>query len=225
MRPGQQEPVGSIDAQQEGAPVNDDLTFRNDGSAMASWFAEQVQLWDVSTMKPVGPSFMPIQRAVMYVAFGEDDKTLNIVDFEKTMTVWDIETRVQLRTFNFSSQRDVASADFNRALLAVSDGGRTVVVWDLRTGQISGEPLTDHSDYTPQVIFSDDGARLAAGSVRNVTVWDVGTRRVLGRCTFDGSVLSKDRWAIDVTHDGSAVAVGRRDRNEVMLCVKGPRDP
>ena len=223
--PDNRKPVGFIDAQQQGAAVNDDLTFGSDGSEMASWFADRIQLWDVPMMKPVGPSFLPIRRPVMHVAFGEDGKTLNIVDYEKTMTVWDIETRTPLRTFNFSSQRDVASADFNRAIMAVSDGGRTVVLWDLTTGQISGEPLTDHPDYAAQVVFSDDGARLIAGSVRNLTVWDVGTRRVVGRCTFAGSILPKDRWAVDVTHDGSAVAIGRRDRNEVTLCVQGARDP
>ena len=59
-------------------------------------------------------------------------------------------------------------------MLASSSDDRTVILWDVATGQIRSEPLNGHSGWVRTVAFSPDGKTLASASTdKTVILWDV----------------------------------------------------
>jgi len=55
-----------------------------------------------------------------------------------------------------------------------SGGDRTIILWDVATGQPIGQPLTGHTSGVESVAFSPDGHALASGSYDGaIILWDV----------------------------------------------------
>ncbi|MEW9550653.1 WD40 repeat domain-containing protein [Nonomuraea sp. NPDC050783] len=115
---------------------------------------------------------------------------------------------VPRRTQLDTGQRGAYALDFSRdgTLLAAAQDGGDVSLWSPRTrtrlATLAGPGL-----YAFRVAFSDDALRLATAALTSggglVTVWDVPSRRKLAERAFAAAPL-----AIDLSHDGTTVAVG-----------------
>ncbi len=85
------------------------------------------------------------------------------------------------------------------ALVASSDEGGQVRLFDPAKGELIGPPLHGHLGAARGIAFSADGRRLisASGGREVVKLWDVGTRQELLTLGGTGSLLNAARWSAD----------------------------
>ncbi|HEU4834258.1 MAG TPA: caspase family protein [Pyrinomonadaceae bacterium] len=118
----------------------------------------QVQLWDVSTGRPVAV-IKGHGRGVSKVAFSRDNKLLASGASDNTIKIWDVATRAELRTLTGHTSA-IESIDFSpdsRLLASASDDGSTFL-WDTKTGEhlLTLISLDDGGEWmvvTPQGLF------------------------------------------------------------------------
>lgn len=95
----------------------------------------------------------------------------------------------------------------DRVVTGCSD--RAVRIWDLKTGKISGSPMTGHRAAVRSVAVSVDGTHIASGSDDNtICIWRVETRARIAYLTGHSSAVQ----SVVFSPDGLRVASGSRDR-------------
>jgi WD40 repeat protein len=156
------------------------------------------------------------QDAVLGVAFSPDGKRLASASWDRTVIVWDLDTRNALATLEGHKDAvfGVAFSPDGRRLASAS-WDNTVIVWDVDTHQALAT-LEGHKDRVFAVTFSPDGKGLASASWDNtVIVWDVGTRKALAR--FEGH---KDRvFGVAFSPDGKRLASASWDSTVIVWDV------
>ncbi|MDO0917282.1 hypothetical protein QQM39_42710 [Streptomyces sp. DT2A-34] len=138
----------------------------------------------------------------------------------KAVDVWDVHRRKRVRTVDQGADSWTFNSYVQR--LAVRRNGDTVVtpdgvIADLSTGVVSDRNLGD--DLTEELVFSPDGANLAAADLLgSVTLWDGAVRRRLGQLPGTDDYAYSDSsglgshvgnvTALAFSADGSTLAVG-----------------
>jgi WD40 repeat protein len=107
------------------------------------------------------------------VAIAPNNQTVASASDDKTIRLWDIDTKALLSTL--SGQARVNAISFHPEkvdLLASSGHDRTIQLWNLQTKQ--AQSLTDHRYAINAVAWSPDGEILASGSAdKMVKLWGV----------------------------------------------------
>ena len=123
---------------------------------------------------------------VTSVAFSPDGKTLASGSHDQSIILWNVETRK-------SSQRlrvplnlvfSLAFSPDGKTLASGASGlsDKTIILWNVATGQPIGQPLQGHTDTVTSIVFSPDGKMLASGSYdHNIILWDLSTRQPIGQ--------------------------------------------
>jgi WD40 repeat protein len=145
----------------------------------------EARFWDLTTGKDVA-TWKPHGQYVRTLAYSPDGKQLALgllapgssIKKEAPVKVCDAETGRELLSlpdqgeFSRQAQQMAFSADARRLAVILSGQDKTAVkVWDATTGKLlrslpAEGPLC--------VAFAPDGARLAVGGPRGVTVWEIG---------------------------------------------------
>ena len=152
----------------------------------------EVRLWDLTTGIDIA-TWKPHGQYVRTLAYSPDGKQLALglnapgtgVKKEATVKVCDAETGRELLSLPDQgevwrqAQRLVFSADSRRLAVVLSDlseeGKTAVKVWDATTSKLLRTlPLPVGEVFDCCVAFAPDGARLAVGDSRGVTVWEIG---------------------------------------------------
>jgi WD40 repeat protein len=132
------------------------------------------------------------------VAFSPDGKLLATASADKTVRLWEVETRQPLGQplYGHADRVDGVAFSPNGKLLATASNDKTVRLWDVATGKPHGKPLTGHTDWVIAVAFSPDGKLLASSSAdKTVRLWDLeGKALVADACTTANRNLSKGEW-------------------------------
>ncbi|WP_442940762.1 protein kinase domain-containing protein [Nostoc sp.] len=134
------------------------------------------------------------------LASGSDDKTVKI---------WNIQSRKEIRTLSGHSDWVYA--------VAISPDGKTIVsgskdktikVWNLNTGK-EIYTLTGHTDYVNSVAISPDGQTLVSGSYdKTIKVWNLKLGQEIRTITgHSGAVLS-----VAISQDGKTIVSGSKDK-------------
>lgn len=194
-----------------------DLAFSPDGRTLAIGVdGGNAQLWDVKTEKLL--AILPGHRAA-HVTFSGDGRTLATAD-SRVVRLWDTSTG-KLRRVLTEHGGVGASVAFSAdsRLVAASDEGRTVTVWDVVKGQSKAILVhPEDIDHVSEVALSPDGRVVATlphpkfsyvkGSPWNtVFIWDTETAKLRTILRGHGSAV----YTPTFSPDGRTLATISRD--------------
>jgi WD40 repeat protein/serine/threonine protein kinase len=114
-------------------------------------------------------------RSVMRVAFSPDGTLLASSSVDRTVKIWDVTTRKELRTLPHDNTVNGLAFSPNGKLLATGDEGPEGLIrfWDTATWKVE-KTITNGSGFRP-VVFSPDGKLVAVTADMFVNVWNVET--------------------------------------------------
>ncbi|MBW4490632.1 MAG: CHAT domain-containing protein [Trichocoleus desertorum ATA4-8-CV12] len=187
------------------------LTFSPDGKTLAAGSCGNtgqgcqqggIYLWDAFTHKALGSPLAGHTNTISILVFSSDSKTLISSD-KDTIILWDVTSRQPLvKPIKFHSNvvASIALSPDGKTLAIGSCGKKgersgayewsengclqgEILLWDVTTRQLLGQPLKAHTDQVTSVAFSPDGKILASASGNfdgTISLWDVSTRKAIG---------------------------------------------
>jgi WD40 repeat protein len=197
-----------------------------DGRCAVSASGRTLVVWDLQSGQALRTRTWPEAR-VNAVAVTPDGRRAVSTSDDRTLKVWDLDSGRQNRTLRrrvslvriwrrlvWDEEERITAVvvtpDGRRAVSASSS--RTLVVWDLETGQ-ELRTLTGHKGRVNAVAVTPDGRRAVSASWdRTLKVWDLGTGQE--ECTLTGH--EKLVNAVAVTPDGRRAVSASDDRTLVV---------
>jgi WD40 repeat protein/tRNA A-37 threonylcarbamoyl transferase component Bud32 len=143
------------------------------------------------------------------IAFTPDGKTIATASDDKTIKLWSLESKQEIRTLKGHSDWiwTIAISPDGKTLASGSKN-KTIKLWNLATGE---EILTlkGHSSGVTSVAFSPDGATLASGSLdKKIKLWNWQTGQEIR--TLEGHTKEVDSVAF--SPDGNILTSGGWDK-------------
>ncbi len=145
----------------------------------------QGSLLDVLTTHPQVVAYLQGHHgAVTSVAFAKNSNKLATAGSDKTIILWDVETRQPIGQplVGHSGVIHDISFDPNGRRLASSSADKSIILWDVETRQPIGQPLIQHNTGVTRLSFSPDGKWLASGDEDGtIILWDTETQQPSGQ--------------------------------------------
>jgi WD40 repeat protein len=142
-----------------------------------------IALWDVRKRQPLGEPLRGHKEQVTCLAFSPDARTLASGDSEGNIYLWDVATGKRRYLLFQGHDKAVFALAFQRdgkLLVSGHDDGR-VNFWDLVHDRRLGPNVNFHRKPVTDLAFNPTGLTLASTSGNDTFLWDVASRRPLGR--------------------------------------------
>jgi WD40 repeat protein len=143
----------------------------------------EVQLWDVTSRRRVGPTIEPGAGSVLSVAFSHDGTLLATGSYKGRLDLWDVATRARVGKPVTIADDGVLTVAFAPSddLVAGGSAVAPVGVWRVSDQQSAFPPLAGHPSYVTGTAFRPDGTVLATTDILGGTrLWDPATGLALG---------------------------------------------
>ena len=177
------------------------VEFSPDGRELASATHLQVEIWDAKT--GVKKRTLKGQTGgVTCMAFSPDGNLLAVACGGKAVELWDVKAGYEPCGINVYG-REAKSLAFSPTgnLLASADTDCRLRLWEIDPWKLRWTG-SEYLNLVRSVAFTADGIRVIAGSVENITLWDVTTGRLHRRLRGPtGGVVSVVR-----SPDGGTIA-------------------
>jgi WD40 repeat protein len=206
------------------------LVFSPDGTTLVSSSLDQtIILWDLETLQPL----TGLAGGVGDVAFSPGGERLVSGSQDGTIILWDLQRDLPAIARSLSGHDDAvksvafspdtpASRGTGGEILASASMDSSIRLWDAKTGDPLGDPLTGHDQTVNSVAFSPDGALMASGGDdQTIILWDVETREPLGD-PLEGQIGAINTLAFDP--EGRILASGGADATIILWDVE-TREP
>lgn len=202
------------------------IAFSAKGEFLATGSSEDfrgaVTLWDLKaerlTKSDLENSDLKHLDYVNSIAFSPIDSLFASGSSDKTIVLWNLQTRKPDRTLNGHSRsvRRLTFSPVGQRLASGSSDG-TIKLWNLETGE-STHTLTQHSDWISSIAFSPDGQLLASGSGdKTIILWDLKTEE-LNQVVLLGH--SYHVYSVAFSPDGQTLVSGGGDGTVKLWDVK-----
>ena len=177
------------------------VAFSHDETTLASGSRGEVKLWDTNTQNNVTRSHT---SNVTSVLFSPDGATLASGSGDRTVKLWDVETRRTNATLTgHTSQINSISFSSDGTTLA-SGSWEEIKLWDVATRQT----IATLAGAGSSVSFSPDGTTLASCSGEEIELWDVATRQSIATLTGHTDHVT----SVAFSPNGTTLASGSGDR-------------
>jgi WD40 repeat protein len=163
------------------------VSFSPDGNRVVSGGTDGVvRFWDVQTRQLIGKPLQVNRYSILSVKFSSDGRYFISGGSDYVLRLWNIypaqligqpfrghEALVNSVAFS-PDARSVVSGSGTGDLFNSDDLDNTVRLWDIRTGQLIGQPFRGHMAPVWSVAFSPDGKHVVSGSYDGtVRLWDI----------------------------------------------------
>jgi WD40 repeat protein len=202
------------------------VAFSPGGDLLAVATNSGVQLWNTSTWGLVARLPTQFQRGPVYrVAFNQDGALLASGSSDRSVVLWDVQSRTRVATLADDRQARVFALAFSPDgnLLVTGADDFALNVWDVKTHQRIGEPLKQHADSVFDIAFSPGGASLAsAGADKRIVVWDVEGQNVHPHDQRLSGYAEK-YYSLAFSPNGEILASGSSSGQIVWWYINAPR--
>ena len=143
------------------------------------------------------------------IAFSPDGKQITVGSYDKTIKVWDSDTK-ELVSILYGHKGPVTAVAFSPdgRLIASGSEDYTVKIWHLASGMLK-KTLKSHEKGVRSVAFCPDSKLVASGSLDDtVKLWDLATG------TLYDTLEGHKQWvtAVQFSPDGKLIASGSKDK-------------
>jgi WD40 repeat protein len=170
-----------------------------------------IRLWGVTNGEEI-TQFVGHEGVVSTLAFNPDGTLLASGGYDHRIMLWDMANPsappaiLENEQLNFEVMSVTFSHD-GRLLAAAYRGA--LVLWDVATRAIVGQPLVGHDAWVLSVAFSPDDTLLASGGDDDVIIlWDVATQQPIGTPLTGHTDWV---WSVVFNPDGQTLYSGSRD--------------
>ncbi len=215
------------------------LALSRDGTTLAAGRLDgTIILWNMK----MGKSFVPfVYPTLLYkVILSTNGQVLAAVGSGNTIILWDIAKKIMLHSIPYAGGSQYPTPPValspDGKLLAVGGCGQIdsgscvkgqVQFWNVATGKVVGQTLFGHQSDVSDVAFSPDGHTLASSSYDGIILWDVSTRKSIGK------ILSLTGDATDYYNnivfspDGRLLASSSQSGSQfgIVLWIVAPGEP
>jgi WD40 repeat protein len=182
--------------------------FSPDGRRLLLVGSREAKLWELPPARSA-PVPLPAGTGALDIAIGADGPRLLLAQ-GRTVLLWDAAAGKAVARLGHAAEVSDARFSPDGARLLTVSGGKTVRVWDARTGG----PLTpalEHGRPVFEASFTPDGRRVIVtnGGFRALALWDVATRSKLALAREKGTgsvVFGRDGARELVFHVGGKTA-------------------
>ena len=181
----------------------------------AKEFREHITiLWDIQTMEEIR-RMEGHNDAIKSVAFSSDGKTIASGSRDSTIKLWDSQSGEEIRTLKGHTD-DVNSIAFSPDGKTIASGSydKNIILWNSQSGE-KVNLLRSKRYNVYSVAYSPDGKYIVSGGSKEVTFWDLQSRkgfeRFLGGYGLHGHYGRVN--SVNVSPDGKYIISGNTDHS------------
>ncbi|MGW4246028.1 WD40 repeat domain-containing serine/threonine protein kinase [Nocardia sp. NPDC004722] len=187
------------------------IAFRDNGT-LVTCGSSTVTFWNPLTHRRSGKISITGHEGVL----SPDGTTAAVSGYgDRGVQLWNTDTAESGVTLSAGPTITLTVLSPNGTVLAAACDDKTVRLWNTRTGQPMGSPLTGHTDAVTAIAFSPDNSTLATGSTdTTIRLWDLRADQSKGSpLTGHNSRVE----ALAFSPDGTQLASGSHVEHEVQL--------